>query len=181
MTFNTFFLIRLLLLRYIIIEPLVSMYIYSAVYVPLHLYACFQLPKVVNLALVHARYDREFMSLHSNVGQGRILWSSAAEPRVSSSTSNNSKAKKKILIYANVIQGEDDCYKWWLDGGVLCVGWSKNINNRDTYVEESPHQKAYYEAWAPRKWKKKIISVCQMQFVRYSRAVIFKYWISTHL
>lgn len=74
MTFNTFFFkIRLLLLRYIIIEPLVLMYIYLAVYVPLHLYACFQLPEVVNLALVHARYDREFMSLHANVGQGRIL------------------------------------------------------------------------------------------------------------
>lgn len=61
MTFNTFFLIRLLLLRYIIIEPLVSMYIYSAVYVPLHLYTCFQLPEVVNLALVHARYDRVYV------------------------------------------------------------------------------------------------------------------------
>lgn len=75
MTFNTFFLIRLLLLRYIIIElyaSLVLMYIYSAAYVPLHLYACFQLPEVVNLAFVHARYDREFMSLQ-NVGQGRIL------------------------------------------------------------------------------------------------------------
>lgn len=73
MTFNTFFKIRLLLLRYIIIEPLVSMYIYLAVYVPLHLYACFQLPEVVNLALVHARYDREFMSLHANVGEREDL------------------------------------------------------------------------------------------------------------
>lgn len=122
MTFNTFFLIRLLLLRYIIIEPLVSMYIYSAVYVPLHLYTCFQLPEVVNLALVHARYDRVYvLACKCGAREDLVIFCSRAQGFILNLQQLQGQ-KKKILIYANVIQGEDDCYRWWLDGGVLCVG-----------------------------------------------------------